>query len=256
VFELAEALGAEKPERPANLTAVIESLLFVAEEPPSVHQLAEATNVSKDAVEAALEALEAQAAERGLHVQRHGATVRLVSAPESARWVQRFLGLERPNKLSKAALETLAIIVYRQPVTRLEVEKVRGVGCDGPFHTLRMRELIEPVGQAEGPGRPNLWGVTQFFLDHFGLKGLDELPPLPDLRPTEQGKLSLEKSEARVEMDPEADPEAAEPIEAEAALAVEEEAPIAEEAPSLDEEPEDEADGDLGEYAAAGGSGA
>lgn len=175
--------AADEGDRPSDLPMTLEGLLFVAEEPPLIRHLAEATNVSKDAVEAALDELEGRLAARGLRLQRSGETVRLVSAPECAPWVERFLGLERPNRLSKAALETLAIIVYRQPVTRVEVERVRGVSCDGPFHTLRARELIEPVGQTDGPGRPNLWAVTQRFLDHFGLGGLDELPPLPELTP-------------------------------------------------------------------------
>ena len=192
ILDLVSALSEATSEHPEDLALALESLLFVAEEPPTVRQLAEATNVSKDAVEEALEVLEADAAKRGIRLQRHGASIRLVSAPESSRWVERFLGLDRPNKLSKAALETLAIIVYSQPVTRSEVERVRGVSCDGPFHTLRARELIEAVGQVDGPGRPNLWAVSQRFLDHFGLRTLAELPPLPELpTPSEQGRLSL-----------------------------------------------------------------
>ena len=192
ILDLVSALSEATSEHPEDLALALESLLFVAEEPPTVRQLAEATNVSKDAVEEALEVLEMEAAKRGIRLQRHGASIRLVSAPESSRWVERFLGLDRPNKLSKAALETLAIIVYSQPVTRSEVERVRGVSCDGPFHTLRARELIEAVGQVDGPGRPNLWAVSQRFLDHFGLRTLAELPPLPELpTPSEQGRLSL-----------------------------------------------------------------
>jgi len=256
VFELAEMLAAGPPERPENLVAVVESLLFVAEEPPSVRQLAEATNVSKDAVEAALDEIESAATQRGLHIQRHGSTVRLVSAPESAQWVQRFLGLERPNKLSKAALETLAIIVYRQPVTRSDVEKIRGVGCDGPFHTLRLRELIESVGQTDAPGRPHLWGVTQYFLDHFGLKALDELPPLPGVSPTAQGKLSLADPPPPDLLGNAApdDEEASIPLSASEALAdIHSGAAPGEEAAD-DALGADEAQ-PLGEFAAAGGSG-
>jgi segregation and condensation protein B len=203
VLELIEAASGIDGKRPDNLAATIESLLFVAEEPPSVRQLAEATNVPKDAVEEALDRLEQDGATRGIRLQRNGSKVRLVSAPESAPWIERLLGLERPNKLSKASLETLAIVAYRQPITRLGVEKVRGVSCDGPFQTLRSRDLIEPVGQVDGPGRPNLWAVTDRFLDHFSLRTLAELPPLPLLqgRPAQQGKLEV----------PETDSDAAEP---------------------------------------------
>ncbi len=254
VFTLAETLEADPPERPENLVAVIESLLFVAEEAPSVRHLAEATNVSKDAVEEALEVIEASAPERGLHIQRHGSTVRLVSAPASAQWVQRFLGLERPNKLSKAALETLAIIVYRQPVTRSDVEKIRGVGCDGPFHTLRLRELIEPIGQTDAPGRPHLWGVTQYFLDHFGLKGLDELPPLPGANPATQGQLSLDRVPEPASLDADdaegADARSAQPPAERPDRPVTDD-PAAEEGAAAGDTLEQ-----LGEFAAAGGSGA
>jgi segregation and condensation protein B len=198
VLELIEAASGIDGERPDNLAATIESLLFVAEEPPSVRQLAEATNVPKDAVEEALDRLEQDGATRGIRLQRHGSKVRLVSAPESAPWIERLLGLERPNKLSKASLETLAIVAYRQPITRLGVEKVRGVSCDGPFQTLRSRDLIEPVGQVDGPGRPNLWAVTDRFLDHFSLRTLAELPPLPLLqgRPGQQGKLEVPEADS------------------------------------------------------------
>ncbi len=190
------AIGVDK--RPDNLVTTIESLLFVAEEPPSVQKLAEATNVSKDAVEDALEQIERESATRGIRLQRNGPKLRLVSAPESAPWIERLLGLERPNKLSKASLETLAIVAYCQPITRVGVEKVRGVSCDGPFQTLRSRDLIEPVGLADGPGRPILWAVTDRFLDHFSLRTLSELPPLPLLRkqPAEQRKLQISETDA------------------------------------------------------------
>lgn len=197
VLDLIEAaIGVDK--RPDNLATTIESLLFVAEEPPSVRQLAEATNVPKDAVEQALDQIERDGATRGIRLQRNGSKLRLVSAPESAPWIERLLGLERPNKLSKASLETLAIVAYRQPITRISVEKVRGVSCDGPFQTLRSRDLIEPVGQVVGPGRPNLWAVTDRFLDHFSLRTLAELPPLPLLqeRPGEQGKLHVPETDS------------------------------------------------------------
>ena len=88
----------------------------------------------------------------------------------------------RPPKLSHPALETLAIIAYRQPITRAEIEQIRGVAVDGVVQTLVERELIEVCGEAEAPGRPRLYGTTQFFLEHFGLKGLDELPAADELR--------------------------------------------------------------------------
>ena len=146
-----------------------------------ISALAQATNVSRDAVEAALDTIERDPA-RGIRVQRHGHTVRLVTAPEAASFIERFLGLDRPNRLSRAALETLAIIAYQQPVTRSRVERVRGVSCDGALATLRQRELVEAVGELETPGRPKIYDTTPRFLDHFGLGGIDELPPLPEAR--------------------------------------------------------------------------
>ena len=191
IMALVEA--GESGESPENLPLVIEALLFAAEEPPTVSQLAQATRVSRDAIEEALDELAAAAAERGLRVQRDGGSVRLVTAPEAAPSIQRLLGLDRPNKLSKAALETLAIIAYQQPVTRGAVERVRGVTCDAPLATLRGRELIASIGQADTPGRPHLWATTPAFLDHFGLTALTELPPLPGVpAPVAQGALDLD----------------------------------------------------------------
>ena len=176
VMALVEA--GEQGESPQNLSLVVEALLFAAEEAPTVSQLAQATNVSRDAIEQALDEL-AAAEGGGLRLQRSGNAVCLVTAPEAAPFIQRLLGLERPNKLSKAALETLAIVAYQQPVTRGAIERVRGVTCDAPLSTLRLRELIASVGQASTPGRPHLWATTPAFLDHFGLTDLSELPSLP-----------------------------------------------------------------------------
>ncbi len=182
--------GAPEPAR--NLPAIIESLLFAADEPPTVSQIASAASVSRDAVEGALDELGATTQTRGLRLQRSGQTVRLVTAVEAAPSIRRLLGLERPNKLSKAALETLAIIAYQQPVTRGAIERLRGVCCDGPMATLRRRELVASVGQSAAPGRPHLWATTPAFLDHFGLRDLGELPPLPGLAgPAAQAALPL-----------------------------------------------------------------
>ncbi len=191
VLALVEA--ANDQETPEDLPLVLESLLFSAEEPPTVSALAQATNAPRDAVEQALDVLQAEGAGRGIRIQRNGSTVRLVSAPQAAAFIERLLGLERPNRLSKAALETVAIIAYRQPVTRGAIEAVRGVSCDAPLSTLRSRELIQSVGQADTPGRPNLWATTPRFLEHFGLSGLTELPTLPEIpgRPAAQASMGL-----------------------------------------------------------------
>ena len=161
-----------------SLVAQVESLLFVADAPVSVGRLAEALEVTTGRVEQALADLEAGYAERGLRLQRAGTRVQLVSAPEAAAYVERFLGLEARTRLSQAALETLAIIAYRQPITRPEIEIIRGVSSDSVLRTLLSLGLIEDLGRAPTVGRPVLYGTSFDFLQHFGLSSLDELPPL------------------------------------------------------------------------------
>jgi segregation and condensation protein B len=114
-------------------------------------------------------------------VQRHGETVQLSTAPRFAEHVRRFLGIERQARLSAAALESLAIVAYRQPVTRSEIEAVRGVDSTGVLATLLQRELIECIGRQEGPGNPMLYATTSAFLMHFGLQSLAELPILGEV---------------------------------------------------------------------------
>ena len=161
-----------------NLVAQVESLLFVADAPVSVNRLAETLEVAPGQVEQALAELEAAYAGRGLRLQRAGNRVQLVSAPEAASHVERFLGLEARTSLSRPALETLAIIAYRQPITRPQLEAIRGVNSDSVLRTLLSVGLIEEVGRATGVGRPILYGPTFEFLQHFGLQSLDQLPPL------------------------------------------------------------------------------
>ncbi|MCS7251057.1 MAG: SMC-Scp complex subunit ScpB [Anaerolineae bacterium] len=175
----------EAPFQPAilrnghlTLDARVEALLFVATEPPTVAELARALEVPVEAVEEALKVLQKCLGERGLRLQRHRDRVQLVTAPEAAEDVRRLLGLREGGRLSTAALETLAIIAYRQPITRAEIEAIRGVNCDGVLRTLLARGLIEEVGRAEGPGRPILYGTSILFLQHFGLHSLADLPPL------------------------------------------------------------------------------
>jgi segregation and condensation protein B len=164
----------------AGLAAAIEALLMVAETPVHPADLAEAIGVDIREVESALKALETQDS-RGWIVQRHCSQVQLTTAPRYAEYVRRFLGIERQSRLSSAALETLAIVAYRQPVTRPEIEAVRGVDCTGVLATLLQRNLIETVGRGETPGSPILYGSTPEFLMHFGLSSLHDLPPLGEV---------------------------------------------------------------------------
>ncbi len=163
---------------PGPLDAQLEALLFVASEPVPVERLAQATGHDPTQVEAALLMLEERLHTRGLRLQRLRHRVRLVTAPEYGPLVARFLNLEATARLSRAALETLAIIAYRQPITRPQIEAIRGVNSDGVVRSLLEKGLIEEVGRAEGPGRPILYAVTEAFLQHFGLTSPDDLPPL------------------------------------------------------------------------------
>src|SRR5437867_4334332 len=167
------------PPTPAPTTVqLVESLLFIAGEPVTITQLAHALELAPDAVEAALERLAAACRERGVRVQRADDSVQLVSAPEAAAVVERFLGVGAPARPSSAALETLAIIAYRQPITRAQVEAIRGVDSSGVIRALLARELIAEAGRLETVGRPILYATTSEFLRHFGLSSLAELPPL------------------------------------------------------------------------------
>jgi len=161
-----------------SLPVLLEGLLFVAAEPVSTQQLAAALELTSTEVEKGLEELEEQFRTRGLRLQRHAGRVQLTTAPELADSIERFLGLEATSRLSRAALETLAIIAYQQPVTRPSVDAVRGVNSDGVIKSLLSKGLLQEVGRSEGPGRPILYGTTPEFLQHFGLNSLTELPPL------------------------------------------------------------------------------
>jgi segregation and condensation protein B len=162
-----------------RLPSVIESILFVSEEPVDTSTLARALRRPVAEVEAAIEALEERCETGGTRLQRTGELVQLVTAPESGPYVERFLGLESRQRLSAAALEALAIIAYKQPLTRAGVEQIRGVNSDAAIASLIARGLIEEVGKAQAPGRPALLGTTLKFLEHFGLKNPADLPPLP-----------------------------------------------------------------------------
>ena len=175
--------GAVDPtaERPA-LELLVESLLFVADGPVSASQLGTALDREPMDIERALAALGSRLAERGVRIQRSAAGFQLVSAPEAGPFVERFLGLAS-NRLSNAALETLAIIAYRQPVTRPQIESIRGVNVERTLHTLLARSLVEETGRLDTVGRPVLFGTTEEFLQYFGLSSLDDLPEVQELLP-------------------------------------------------------------------------
>ena len=161
-----------------SLSALLEGLLFAAPEPVAPSQLGAALELTVTQIEKGLEALEEDLRSRGLRLQRHAGRVQLTTAPEMADQVESFLGLEATSRLSRAALETLAIIAFQQPVTRPQVDVIRGVNSDGVMKSLLSKGLLQEVGRSEGPGRPILYGTTPDFLQHFGLNSLSELPAL------------------------------------------------------------------------------
>ncbi|MCK9496411.1 MAG: SMC-Scp complex subunit ScpB [Dehalococcoidia bacterium] len=215
VAEGVEPDAAEAFEDLDQLPSLLEALLFVADHPIDVPYLSRAVDVSQARVERALDQLAdaLRDAGRGIRLQRGPAGVQLTSAPEAAAFVERFLGLEASRRLSTAALETLAIIAYRQPITRGQIDTIRGVSSDGAVATLRARDLIESAGHATGPGRPTLFRTTARFLEHFGLERPGQLPPLPediDLPPSEiQATLGLDEATIAEALRPR-DPEPAE----------------------------------------------
>ena len=161
-----------------EIKPLIESLLFVADEPVAVERLATAIGVRRGSVEEALRELNEEYEQRGLRLQRKGERVQIVTAPEAAPHIERFLDLDLSSRLSAPALETLAIVAYQQPVTRAQIEAVRGVSCDSVLRTLVSKGLIEEVGRLPRVGRPIIYGSTFEFLQYFGLDSLEELPPL------------------------------------------------------------------------------
>ncbi len=160
------------------LAAQIEGLLFVASEAVAPSQLAEALDVSTSSVDVALRELEMSLSKRGLRLQRHSGRVQLTTAPELAGAIEQFLGLEATSRLSRAALETLSIIAYQQPITHPQIDAIRGVNSDSMLKSLLNKGLIFESGRAEGPGRPILYVTSPAFLQHLGLNSIAELPPL------------------------------------------------------------------------------
>jgi segregation and condensation protein B len=161
-----------------NLPALLESVLFVASGPVTPSRLATALETTPSVVERLLHDLAADYHSRGLRLQWSGNAVQLTTAPAASAAVERFLGLELTTRLSQAALEVLAIAAYMQPVTRPQIDQVRGVNSDSSLRTLLSQGLVEEVGRLETAGRPILYGTTPEFMQHFGLSTLAELPPL------------------------------------------------------------------------------
>jgi segregation and condensation protein B len=165
-------------QAPIELTeAALEALLFVAERPLSRREIASLAGTDRATVDARLGDLEVSLRSRGLRLLIDGDRVELVTAPDGGALVARYVGADAV-RLSPASLETLAIVAYRQPVTKSAVERIRGVDSDYTIRTLLHRRLVVELGRADGPGRPFLYGTGFEFLERFGLTSLDELPAL------------------------------------------------------------------------------
>jgi segregation and condensation protein B len=165
-------------EQALSMAARLESILFVAADPVPVPVLASALDTDDRAVEDALESLDREYRTRGLKILRMGDRVHITTSPRAAATVEKFLGMEHTIGLSRAALETLAILAYRQPLTRPQIDSVRGVNTESVLENLMAKGLVEEVGRTEGPGRPILYVTTADFLRHFGLGSTAELPAL------------------------------------------------------------------------------
>lgn len=177
--EMSEPVGLDA----IPLVSLLESLLFVADEPVEPAKLAQALDRTISEVDAALAVLgeRYEWENRGMRLQRRSGRVQLVTNPAAAAAVEAFLNLDLATRLSGPALEALAVIAYQQPVTRAQIEAVRGVDCSGVLRKLQQQGLIEEVGRLEAVGRPILYGVTELFMQHFGLTSLAELPDLPEI---------------------------------------------------------------------------
>jgi segregation and condensation protein B len=200
-----------------DLKLILESILFSAQKPLSVKEIREVLSnaaeqddadatvkalkkTKEDDVTAALEQLakDHEEAKRSYRLACVAGAWQFVTQPEFSPWLRALVGVKaRPPRLSQPALETLAIIAYRQPITRAEVEQIRGVNVDGTMQTLTERGLVESVGRAEVVGRPTIYGTTSLFLEYFGLRALEDLPAADELR-----KIVVEKPPAPLTVDP------------------------------------------------------
>jgi segregation and condensation protein B len=197
-----------------ELKSLIEAILFAAHEPLSLKEIRTMVakpdetadpaladpyrKIKEGAITAAIEELKVDYTQQGrsFQIQEVAGAFQLVSQAQFAPWLKSLVGEDRPHRLSQASLETLAIIAYRQPITRAEIEKVRGVNVDGVMQTLLERGLVSITGRAEIVGRPMLYGTTRQFMEHFGLKDLNELPAVEELRRVELPKPDIKETEA------------------------------------------------------------
>ena len=171
-----------KPSEGGSLKGRIEAILFVAGEAVGIRDLAKALRIEEKELKEALKKIgsEYDYEQRGFMLKRFGDKVQLATRPLYSEDVLRLLQPVQQQSLSQAAMETLAVVAYKQPVTRAEVEQIRGVKCDYSLQSLMIKGLIQEAGRKDTIGRPILYATTDMFLSHFGIQGLEDLPPLPE----------------------------------------------------------------------------
>ena len=189
-----------------NTPQIVEAVLFASDAPLTPDEIARADErLDEDQVEEALQMLKAEYddAQRAFHLTEIAEGYQILTRPEFAPYLERFDNVPKPNRLSGPSLETLAIIAYRQPIGRIEIEYIRGVNSSGVIRTLQDRSLIDIVGRGDGLGRPLLYGTTQHFQEHFGFASLDDLPRpdelpiiLKDRMPLQEGEGDLDEEGA------------------------------------------------------------
>ncbi len=195
-----------------TVLSVIEALLFVSERPLSLEQIRTALpELSTSDIRAHLERMRAdfEAQQKGVRIIEIAGGFQLVTAPQMSAFLKKFFKQKRTERLSRPALETLAIIAYKQPVTRLEIESLRNVNVDGIMLTLTEKGLVRVVGERKAPGRPKVYGTTKQFLEYFGLKSLEDLPKIEDF-----ARLQAVEAEGIVPLSEEPQPDSGAPAEA------------------------------------------
>lgn len=189
---------------------IVEGVLFASDAPLKAEEIARADeSLDEDRVQEAIEELRAwyDESERAFQIVELGEGYQILTRPEFAPYLERFDTVPRPSRLSGPALETLAIIAYRQPIGRIEVEYIRGVQVAGVIRTLQDRDLVDVVGRAEGLGRPLLYGTTRRFLEHFGFASLDDLPRPEELPILLRDRVPLEELSEELTEEPADEPD-------------------------------------------------
>lgn len=183
-----------KVDQPGNIEAIVEGLLYiVGEDGAKLEQISLAIEKSQEDTKVILENIQRKYASElyGIELVGYGSVYKFISKKDVYPYAQQLFGVSKPNTLSQSALETLAIIAYKQPITRIEIEELRGVGAEMMLRKLQARNLIREVGRSEAPGRPILYEVTEEFMDSFKLYTLNELPDLPEYTNNEEGNNNL-----------------------------------------------------------------